>query len=309
MIALPRGQRTKVRLAMLAAVATLGTMAACVGQPGGSLTSMPAASSAPSAVSSRGGAAPLESLSGPRLSPIYWLGERDSTVYLYREYTEAEDQGDPVTTAIKYLTEHEPADPDYFTLWTKASRIGTSINANNVITVDISSDAFSRKLDEGLAERAIQQLVYTATAAAAAAGLLSQNQPASVEILVDGHPGYDAFGHVKLAGPIRRDASLHAPIWIIDPQQDVVLAAGKVKLHGVSATFPAGSRWALTRAADDGETRVGGGRLQLGAGSLADNAFQLTPTLEPGTYTLAVWGQATDGSKRLSQDTKTFTVS
>lgn len=302
------GQRTKVRLAMLAAVATLGTLAACVGTPAGSPSSMPAPSSQPPAVSSQGSSAPMESLSAPRLSPIYWLGERDSTVYLYRQYTEAEDQGDPVTTAIKYLTEHEPLDPDYFNLWSKASRIGTSVNPGNVITVDISADAFARRVDAGLAERAIQQLVYTATAAASAAGLLTQDTPASVDILVDGHSGYEAFGHVKLSGPIQRDASLRAPIWIIDPQQETVLTAGKATIHGVSATFPGGTRWTLKKVVDGEGTRVAGGSLHLGGGKLADNEFQVDVVLEPGTYTLAVWGQAKDDAKRLSQDTKNFTV-
>lgn len=304
----PKSQRTRVRLAMLAAITTLGTLSACVGGSGGSPSSMPAASNLAPAVSSQSGPAPLESLSAPRLSPIYWVGERDSTVYLYRQYTEADDQGDPVTTAIKYLTEHEPLDPDYFNLWSKASRIGTSINPDNVITVDISADAFARRLDAGLAERAIQQLVYTATAAASAAGLLTQNPPASVNILVDGHSGYEAFGHVKLSGPIQRDASLRAPIWIIDPQQDASLTAGKTTIHGVSATFSGGTRWVLKRIVDGEGTRVAGGRLRLGGGTQADNEFQVTPVLEPGTYNLSVWGQDGEAPKRLSQDSKTFTV-
>lgn len=301
-------QRTRVRLALLAAVTTLGTLAACVGGSGGSPSSMPAASQQPPVVSSQGSTAPLESLSAPRLSPIYWLGERDSTVYLYRQYTQAEDQGDPVTTAIKYLTEHEPLDPDYFNLWSKASRIGTSISSGNVITVDISADAFARRLDAGLAQRAIQQLVYTATAAASAAGLLTQTPTASVDILVDGHSGYEAFGHVKLAGPIQRDAALRAPIWIIDPQQDASLTAGKATIHGVSATFPGGTQWVLKRDEDGKATRVAGGKLHLGGGSRADNEFQVTPVLEPGTYTLSVWGRSRADSKRLSLDDKTFTV-
>ncbi|WP_372699226.1 GerMN domain-containing protein [Arthrobacter sp. JSM 101049] len=302
------GRRTQVRVAMLASVVSLGMLAACSGAPDGSMTSMPASSSAPPVVSSQGSTAPLESLSAPRLSPIYWLGERDSTVYLYREYVEAEDQGDPVTTAIKYLTEQQPEDPDYFNVWSKPSRIGTSISADNVITLDISADAFSRDLDEGLAQRAIQQLVYTATAAASAAGLLSQNPPASVDLLVDGHSGYNAFGHVKLTGPIQRDASLRAPIWIIDPQQGTVHSAGKVRLHGISGAFPGGTHWVLKRQEDGKGTRVAGGSLALGGGSLADNEFEVTPVLEAGTYTLAVWGQAADDGKRLSQDTKKFTV-
>lgn len=303
------GQRNSMRLTMLAAVLTAGTLSACVGSPGGSPSSMPASTHLPSVVASQDGSAPLETLSGKHLSPIYWLGERDSTVYLYREYVSAEDQGDPVTTAIKYLTEHEPEDPDYFNLWSKASRIGTSIDANNVITVDISADALGRKVDAGLAERAIQQLVYTATAAAAASGLISESPASRVDILVDGHSGFEAFGHVKLTGPIQRDATLRAPIWIIDPQEGAAIGSGSLRAHGIAEDFPGGSRWVLQQMRDGKASRISGGRLDLGAGSLAANEYELSfNDLGPGTYQLRVWGIDKDGSTRLSEDSRTFTV-
>lgn len=308
MIAAHSSRRNRGRRVMLVAVLSLGAVSGCVGTPQSSPSSMPAATDLTSAVAGRSKSAPLEKLSGPHLSPIYWLGQRDSTVYLYRQYIAAEDQGDPITTAIKYLTEHEPADPDYFNLWSKASRIGTSVDDNNVITVDLSADAFSRKLDDGLAERAIQQLVYTTTAAAAASGLIGQDPPASVNILVDGHSGFNAFGHVKLTGPIDRDTRLRAPIWIIDPQQGVKVPAGRVTMHGTSVAFPGGSHWELTRTEGDHQTRVGAGTVKLGEGELADNAFELGVDLDPGTYTLSVWGQKKGSKDRQGKDTKTFTV-
>lgn len=308
MIAAHTSRRTRGRMVMLVAVLSLGTVSACVGTPEDSPSSMPAATDVSSAVAGRSSSAALETLSGPHLSPIYWLGERDSTVYLYREYVAAEDQGDPVTTAIKYLTEHEPNDPDYFNLWSKPSRIGTSIDANNVITVDLSADAFSRKLDEGLAQRAIQQLVYTTTAAAAAAGLIGQDPPASVNILVDGHSGFNAFGHVELTGPIRRNTRFHAPIWIIDPQQGVKVPRGKVKIQGTSVAFPEGTHWELMRTDGKKDVPVDSGTVKLGEGELADHAFALTADVEPGDYALAVWGVKDGSSDRQAEDSKTFTV-
>lgn len=308
MIAAPASRRMRGRMVMLVAVLSLGTVAACVGTSEGAPTSMPAATDVSSSVAGRSSSAALESLSGPHLSPIYWLGERDSTVYLYREYLAAEDQGDPVTTAIKYLTEHQPDDPDYFNLWSKPTRIGTSIDANNVITVDLSADAFSRKLDEGLAQRAIQQLVYTATAAASAAGLIGQDPPASVNILVDGHSGFNAFGHVELTGPIRRNTRFRAPIWIIDPQEGAKVPAGKLKVQGTSVAFPGGTQWELMRAEGKEEVRVDSGTMKLGEGDLADNTFALTTDVEKGDYTLAVWGSKDDSTARQSEDSTTFTV-
>jgi hypothetical protein len=303
------GHRYRMRMAMLAVVTGLGALSGCVGATGGSTTTMPESSAPPPAVSTPSRSVPLETLSSQRLSPVYWLGERDATVYLYREYLSAEDQGDPVTTALKYMTEHRPTDPDFFNLWSPASRIGTSVGSDNVITVDLSADAFARKVDAGLAERAIQQLVYTATAAAANSGLLAPAPAARVDILVDGHTGFEAFGHVKLTGPISRTASLRAPIWIIVPQQDTEHPAGRVNVHGISQKFPGGTHWELSVRNDDGSLAVdSSGTAEPGAGTLGPGEYSVDLTLEPGDYRIAVWGIGADGSTRLSEDTKDFSV-
>lgn len=267
-----------------------------------------ASASAPVA-SAKTDAAPLEKLSSHRLSPIYWLGERDSTVYLYREYRQAEDQGDPITTSIKYMLEQTPTDPDYFNVWSPAARIGTSIDTDNVITVDLSADAFSRQLDRGLAERAVQQLVYTATGAAANAGLITGTAPARVTVLVDGHTGYQAFGHIPLEGPIERVPSLRAPLWIIEPQHDGAYTAGRLTIHGVSAAFPGGTRWEVRRVQDgDPAEVVSQGAVALGSGDLPADEYELVIAMEPGEYQLAVWGQGAKSGERLSEDTKRLTV-
>ncbi|MEE1621159.1 GerMN domain-containing protein [Zafaria sp. Z1313] len=312
MVHASRSSRTRSRLAVLVLVAGLGAVSACSGTSSGAASTMPPApsSAASAAVPSAGSGSPLEKLASHRLAPVYWLGERDSTVYLYREYIQAEDQGDPITTSLKHMLEQQPGDPDYFNLWSPATRIGTSINADNVITVDLSADAFRRPLDAGLAERAVQQLVYTATAAAANAGLLSGSIAPRVVVVVDGHSGYEAFGHVPLSGPLERDASLRAPIWIIDPQQDAARTAGRVVITGLSAEFSGGARWEVRRMADDGAADVvSTGRLTLGAGQLPDDQFELAVDLRPGNYEVSVWGQNAGSDERLSEDTKHVVVS
>ena len=77
-----------------------------------------------------------------------------------------------------------------------------------------------------MAERAIQQLVYTATAAAASAGLIDSGQQVQVVVLVDGHTDYVAFNHVRLGAPTSRSAGIVALVWIIDPQEGTSVADG-----------------------------------------------------------------------------------
>lgn len=182
-----------------------------------------------------------------------------------------------------------PLDPDYFTAWKKPSRLGASISAKNVITVDISSDAFSSNVDQGIAERSVDQLVYTATAAAAMAGLIDPTLSVQVSILVDGHTGYSAFGKVSLDRPLSRDSRFIAPIWIIDPANDAALRP-PVKVSGQAVSATGTLRWQLLEVADgkagdvasSGTVTISGGANKLGA-----FAFSLVPA--PGSYELRVF--------------------
>jgi hypothetical protein len=308
--AAPHSRRTRPRLAVVALVVCLGAVSACGGLSTPSTTTMPqGATAANPVVPPKSDAAELEKLSTHRSAPVYWLGERDATVYLYREYVEAEDQGDPITTSIKHMLEQQPTDPDYFSLWSPASRIGTSIDGDNVITVDLSADAFARQMDAGLAERAVQQLVYTATGAAANAGLLTGSAPARVAVLVDGRPGYEAFGHVRLDGPTERVSSLRAPVWIIEPHHGGAYAAGNVAVRGAGAVFPGGIRWEVRRVQLGGPGDVvSDGRITLGAGDLPADEFEFAVDLGEGDYDVSVWGQNGVDTARLSEDTKRITV-
>ncbi|GER22144.1 hypothetical protein NCCP1664_06410 [Zafaria cholistanensis] len=300
--------RTRARIAALGLAACLAMVSACAEGPGGASSTMPVPTEALQKVPAAASGTALEPVASRSLSPVYWLGERDSTVYLYREYVRAEDQGDPVTTSIKHMLEQSPEDPDFFNVWSPASRIGTSISADNVITVDLSADAFARRLDAGLAQRAIQQLVFTATSAAANAGLLG-GAAAEVVLLVDGRAGHEAFGHVPLDRPLSRDATFGAPIWIVDPVQGGVATGNPVRIHGYAADFPAGTRWEV-RQTDGGKADpvVASGTVRTGEADLAANEFEISLTLPRGSYRLAVWGAPPTGTGRLAEDTKDFTV-
>ena len=140
-------------------------------------------------------------------------------MFLYREFRDVPEQDNPVTRALRVMMSQKPLDPDFFTPWQNPKKLATSISGKNVITVDVSADAFNSNVDAAMAERAIQQLVYTATAAGASAGLIDSGQQIQVVVLVDGHTDYVAFNHVRLGAPTSRSAGMVAPVWIIDPQE------------------------------------------------------------------------------------------
>lgn len=309
------------RFAAMALLIVLGTTTSC-GYTGASsaLSSMPDAASGTGATSSPAAPHDLEPISKRRLSPVYWLCENDSTVYLYREYAKVPDVGDPIVAALESMLAGRPRDPDYFSLWRPASAVGASIDADNVITIDLSRDAFGATMDSGLARRSIAQLVFTATAAAANAGILTKTKAPRVRLLVDGQSGYRAFGHVELPELIDRDYSLRAPIWVIDPQQNTTVGSNRITIKGDGASFSGGNHWQIQELpnADSASTKVldaavlpviDGGPVPAGGPELGADAFLFERQLAPGNYRLSVWGQEAGSADRLAADTKDFSVS
>ncbi|MFI5086610.1 MAG: GerMN domain-containing protein [Actinomycetales bacterium] len=292
------------------AVVGLLTLAGCTASAtAGTTSTMPVSSGqSTSTVSS----APLESAQNTSKLPVYWLGRSNQDIFLYREFLASSSTGDPIRSALETMTSQKPLDPDFFTPWKKPSKLGASISAKNVITVDISADAFSRDVDQGIAERAIQQLVYTATAAAANAGLIDSGQGVQVSILVDGHTDYLAFGKIKLDKPISRGGTFLAPVWIIDPQQDSA-ATGTIPVHGTAASADGSDgtvRWQLLKTNGTAiPSSYLDGSAPTSGPSGPTGTYDYPLSAPPGTYELRVWERrGTDPAAQYGLDTKDFTV-
>ncbi|MFP5016308.1 GerMN domain-containing protein [Paenarthrobacter ureafaciens] len=254
--------------------------------------------------------APLETTQASTKIPVYWIGRSKDNVYLYREFRDISGDENPVTTALRIMMAQKPLDHDFFTPWQDPGSLATSISGKNVITVDISRDAFNANLDAGMAQRAVQQLVYTASAAASSSGLINSGQQIQVVILVDGHTDFMAFGQVKLGQPMARDASLVAPLWIIDPQEDASVPAGAVKFNGRSTDSSKPVNWQILQDNGSG-TRIS--KLTGQAKPTGDpgqyGVFSFGATLKPGKYELRV--VQVDESGRADEttlDTRLFKV-
>ncbi|MCX6499767.1 MAG: GerMN domain-containing protein [Arthrobacter sp.] len=253
--------------------------------------------------------APLESSQASNKTPVYWIGRSNNNVFLYREFRDASDQDNPVTRALRVMMSQKPLDPDFFTPWQNPKKLATSISGKNVITVDVSADAFNSNLDADMAERAIQQLVYTATAAAASAGLTDTGQQIQVVILVDGHTDYVAFNRVRLGSPTSRSAGMVAPVWIIDPQEGTQSPEGSVKISGRS-TVPGGKlHWEILRVDGTAKTPYLNGTVTADADAAQAGLFAISTNLGPGSYEARV-SQIDPGSnvQDLNVDTRGFTV-
>ncbi|WP_052663632.1 GerMN domain-containing protein [Psychromicrobium lacuslunae] len=258
------------------------------------------------------GSAPLETAAaaqGNLQVPVYWIGRTKTKAALYREFLPLESGADPIQTAVQLMTSSKPLDPDYSSPWSKPSKFAASLSDKNVITVDLSADAFSKSIDNTTAQLAIQELVYTVTGAAANAGLVDSNQVVQVSILVDGHTDFMAFDQVKLDRPISRDATVQAPIWVISPQQGAVFNSGVITVTGLASVNLSKLNWLIQRI------EPGGGRQSYQSGSTAlqkttkqgNFSFSISPP--PGNYELVVFhADSSASASQADPDSKAFSV-
>ncbi|MEX5276258.1 GerMN domain-containing protein [Kocuria sp. CPCC 205261] len=239
-------------------------------------------------------------------APVYWVGTGDQSRYLFREFRTptSQDTTDPVAQAALMVTSATPADPDYRSLWSAVDTVGTSVSPDGTITVDLPAAAFASQLSPQDARVALQQMVYTVSAAAVTAGLLDSSTAKEVRVLVNGQSGYKAFGAVELNAPLTRDPALAAPVWLVDPQTG---AEPKSPVTVFARVLPS-VRDALWEVLEDDRVVHSGNIAPASPGSDPTTGTELrtSVTLDPGTYTVRVSG--TDDSDTTVSDDHTITV-
>ncbi|KAA9395031.1 hypothetical protein FCK90_03740 [Kocuria coralli] len=164
-------------------------------------------------------------------SPVYWSGADTQSQRLFRETlrVESPSTADPIETAVLAMTQAQPTDGDYRTLWRPVSHVGTSFTADT-ITIDLPSSAVSRHLEEAQARLAVQQVTHTAVAAAKEAGLVGQDADPGVRILVDGAGEQTVFGSYELPDAQNAEPGSLARLSLDQPAPG--LSPGQVRFTG-----------------------------------------------------------------------------
>jgi hypothetical protein len=236
--------------------------------------------------------------------PIYFVGRSRDSFALYREYRTIRAIDGRISSAVSAMTRLKSLDPDYVNPWRPASWVWVR-QIGATLTVDLSADAFANtNVGSELAARAVQQLVYTATAAAHLAG----HDASSVIITVDGKPA-DAWGVIRLGARMTRApmAEVQAHAWVVSPQEGDTVPAGVVRFTGYGTSFEATFTWQVS-------TSTGGvvARGTATGGTMGTfGTVRFSATLKPGTYVVRLAtddpsGGAAPGGPAI--DTKSFTV-
>jgi hypothetical protein len=233
--------------------------------------------------------------------PVYAIRMVGTEARLVREFRRVPARGDRVTSAVSALA-LAPVDPDYTTFWRRPSQLSVEVTASE-ITVDVSADAFA-DTNLGSADvpaAAVQQLVWTATAAA--------GRDVPVTVLVDGEAGYEAWGAVALGEPMRRDTAHRAPVWIDSPTDRGRLPAGTQRVTGQGAGFEATFLYTVSNGVREVAQGYVTGTPE--GGSYGWWTFDLPLRLPRGTYTVTVTADTGASGSEAGPpwpDTKRFTV-
>ncbi len=265
------------------------------------LATMPKAPRAPQAPAGGGGTASAVALPPTANLPVYYLGTTSLGVRLFREYhvvqVDGADAAARARAALRaMLATHSPADPDYRTPWRDAGVNSARVDGDTVV-VDLHGVQATPAPDAQTARMAVQQLIWTATAASGTTAL---------RVSFDGRQQAGLWGVPGLDGRLERAAraDVQAPIWLIDPQQDAVV--GRSTTVYVAGTVASGT--VRLRVVDSGGTVISDQRVPLSASAPQLGEAHLTVPLEPGRYVVTAYVPGPSGGLDQDLDNHEITV-
>ncbi len=234
--------------------------------------------------------------------PVYYAGRTSAGIGLFREFHRTSSDGDALFEASEEAVGGTPLDPDYFTLWGDLDVAVDFTFTGGTAVIGLTGNSLTERpagLGADEASLAVQQLVYTATAA------LQRN--VTVEFELDDRPMTTLLGVDVSKGLGRRgEAETLAPVWVTSPQ-DGDTVGSTFAVEGQGAFFEATVSWQLLDGA--GEVVQDGFTTAEECCVMSPYRFQVKD-VAPGDYTLRVYQADTSGEPGAveTEDTKRLTV-
>ena len=232
--------------------------------------------------------------------PVYYLGTTSLGVRLFREYhllpvTGSDPAARTRAALTAMLTTSSPSDPEYTTPWQDATVTSVRVEGDTT-TVDLHGVPATPPPGASTARVAVQQLVWTATAASGTT---------VVRLLVDGRSVPALWGVPGLDGALTRAprADIQAPIWLIDPQQ--AAPVGHTFTVYLAGTVPSGVAGLRVLR---GSTVVSDQPVPLTASAPQQGEAHVTLTLDAGTYTVVAYLPGPAGGADRDSDGHEITV-
>ncbi|MFY1632481.1 Gmad2 immunoglobulin-like domain-containing protein [Solwaraspora sp. WMMB335] len=225
--------------------------------------------------------------------PVYYAGEVDGRLRLYREFHQFELTAAGTVPELRaaiteMLTAARLRDPDYRTLWPTGAAVSSVWTQYGMVGVNIA-DARVANLDEPAAQAAVQQLAWTV------AGVVGGDP--EILLLIDGEPVPRLWGHVDTSQAFTKAPALDALglLWLIEPQHGATVR-GTFTVHLAGSVFEATAQLRVRR----GNQVVHEQFVTLDAGAPGRGEASVELTLPPGDYTVEAYEESmvSGGGKR-----------
>ncbi len=233
-----------------------------------------------------------------RAVPVFYVGRKSGL--LYRELRDLPASGDLVKSALDAVLTLAPLDPDYDTAWGPGALIGTT-KTGEVLTVNLSKEAFEGIDTPDQATMAALQMVYTASK-------LAGNPTLRLTFLMEGQAPPAAF--VQPPGGFGRLGLVPvAPLWVTWPRNGATIGQGQTVIVG--SVKPEATAPVVTVKSEDGRivTSVVA-QTATSAGADGWRSWSVALQFGPGAYLITASTEFTDasGHTRAFEDTKSITV-
>jgi hypothetical protein len=289
-----------------AAVLAAFALAACSHSSTGQVATEPVVTSAPPPASSTPSAvatttAPVATMR----ATVYYLGGTATRPRLYREVRTVPRSTAVVRAAVEAMLHLAPLDPDYRSLWPRATTVRGISVAGTQATVDLSGNAQNVTADAATEGASLEQLVWTVTTAAPAVK--------SVQVRFDGGFAQTLWGHRSTLGAIARgpQEDVLGPVWINDPAQGATVPR-TFTIRGAASVFEATVSWSVTTdcgTATCPVLRSGFATASTGAPGRGDFSAAVTlPATATGRVVVNAWESSADDGSVTFLDTKVVTV-
>jgi hypothetical protein len=236
--------------------------------------------------------------------PVYYVTETPAGMRLAREFRSVPAPDGPVVAAVETMLAEDPLDPDYRRLWDASTDVESVEADDGIIEIDLSGSTDHTGAADDEARLAIQELVYTVTAALSSIG---ENGGLPVQLLVDGEPIDKIWGNLDVSDPVERAPQLEVRqhVQINNPAEGANVGR-TVTVDGEAAVYEATVRWQVL---DDAGNEV------QSSFTMAETCCQFSPfrfsvELEPGSYEVVVSEEDASGGEGRPpmSDSRTFTV-
>lgn len=233
--------------------------------------------------------------------PVYYVTETPAGLRLAREWRRVEAVPSAAVGAVSLLFEPAPV-PGYETLWHRGTAVRSVEVRDGAITVDLALPAGAPPIPAEHAGLAVQQLVYTATAAVSTSG---GDGSLPVRILVDGER-VDELAGVDVSAVLGRAPAPDVRLMVqLNTPYEGQRVTNPVTVAGEAAVFEANVLWEIRQ---NGEVVASGY-------TTAGEAFRFSPfdfeiDLPPGEYTVVVSEDDASGGEGRPpmSDARTFVV-